>query len=75
MIIGDLVKLKAMNRRSPVRVGLIVDLIEKKCWRTEVDGPRIDWDVIKPEPHAVVSIKGSTLTIPVTDLEVINGSG
>ena len=71
MKVGDLVKLKTMSRRSPVRVGLVLDLIEKKCWRTEINCPSVNWDVIAPEPHAVVSIKGSTLTIPITDLVLV----
>ena len=75
MKVGDLVKLKSMNRRSPVRIGLIVDLIEKKCWRTETNGPRVNWDIIDPEPHAVVSINNSMLTLPITDLSLVNEAG
>ena len=54
MKIGDLVKLKSMHRRQAPRAGLIVDLIEKKCWRTDAFGTKVDWGKIDPEPHAVV---------------------
>ena len=72
MKVGDLVKLKSMNRKSHARVGLIVDLVEKKCWRTHTQGNRVNWGAIEPEPHAVVSIKGRTLTIPIIDLSPVN---
>ena len=73
MNIGDLVKLKSMSRRSPMRVGLIVDLIEKKCWRTSEHGPHINWSIIDPEPHAVVAINGGKkLTIPIVDLDTFD---
>ena len=75
MNVGDLVKLKSMSRRSGQRIGLIVDLIEKKCWRTEERGPQINWDIVEPEPHAVVVVNGNTLTIPTTDLDIVDESG
>ena len=74
MKIGDLVKLKSMHRRQAPRAGLIVDLIEKKCWRTDVFGNKIDWGKIDPEPHAVVIVNGNRLTIPMTDLEAMDES-
>ena len=73
MKIGDLVKLSSSHGAS-LRAGLIVDLVEKKCWRTDVFGNKIDWAKIEPEPHAVVAISGHKRTIPVTDLEVIDES-
>jgi hypothetical protein len=72
--IGDLVKLKSMHRRQAPRAGLIVDLIEKKCWRTDVFGNKVDWNKIDPEPHAVVLVNGNKLTIPMIDLEVLDES-
>ncbi len=45
MKVGDLVKLSSLHGAS-FRAGLIVDLIEKKCWRTDVFGSKIDWDGI-----------------------------
>tara|TARA_E500000331_G_scaffold291111_1_gene287432 strand:- start:752 stop:979 length:228 start_codon:yes stop_codon:yes gene_type:complete len=74
MKVGDLVKLKSMHRRQAPRAGLIVDLIEKKCWRTDVFGNKIDWGKIDPEPHAVVIVNGNRLTIPMTDLEAMDES-
>ena len=72
MKIGDLVKLKSMHRRQAPRAGLIVDLIEKKCWRTDVFGTKIDWGKIEPEPHAVVLINGDKIAFPITDLVPID---
>ena len=73
MKVGDLVKLSAVHGAS-FRAGLIVEFVDKKCWRTDVLGNRIDWDKIDPEPHAVVLIDGDRRTIPLTDLEVVNES-
>ena len=70
MRIGDLVKLSA-SHSPPASVGLVVELVEKKCWRTDVHGKKIDWNKIDPEPHAVVVINGDQRTIPVTDLELL----
>ena len=71
MKIGDLVKLSAANGAS-FRAGLIVELTEKKCWRTDALGKKVNWNKVEPEPHAVVLINGDKRTIPVTDLEVID---
>ena len=71
MKVGDLVKLSAAHGAS-FRAGLIVEFIEKKCWRTDVFGNKIDWGKIDPEPHAVVLINGDKRAIPVTDLEPID---
>tara|TARA_R110002072_G_scaffold226572_1_gene383521 strand:+ start:154 stop:381 length:228 start_codon:yes stop_codon:yes gene_type:complete len=72
MKIGDLVKLKSMHRRQAPRAGLIVDLIEKKCWRTGELGNKVDWNKVDPEPHAVVLVNGKKLTLPMVDLEAVN---
>jgi hypothetical protein len=69
--VGDLVKLSSSHGAS-FRAGLIVEFIEKKCWRTDVFGNKIDWGKIDPEPHAVVLINGDKRAIPVTDLEPID---
>ena len=71
MKVGDLVKLSSSHGAS-FRAGLIVDLIEKKCWRTKELGPKIDWDKVEPEPHAVVLINGNKITFPLTDLKAID---
>ena len=68
MKVGDLVKSKAINGQ-PRKAGLIVKLVEKKCWRTQIRGQKVDWSKIEPEPNAVVLIDGTKLTIPLTDLE------
>ena len=71
MKIGDLVKLKAVKDS---RAGLIVEFVEKKCWRTEDLGNKIDWNKVEPEPHAVVLVHGKKLTLPMIDLETIDES-
>jgi hypothetical protein len=71
MKIGDLVQSKRVNGR-PRRAGLIVDVVQKKCWRTHERGPKVRWGDIEPEPHAVVLVDGSKLTIPIIDLEPLN---
>ena len=74
MKVGDLVKLLSSSPGASFRAGIIVEFIEKKCWRTEKLGVKIDWGKIDPEPHAVVRIKGANLSFPVVDLEVISAS-
>ena len=71
MKVGDFVKLSSSHGAS-FRAGLIIEFIEKKCWRTDVLGNKIDWGKIDPEPHAVVMINGDKREIPVTDLEPID---
>ena len=55
------------------RVGLVVDITEKKCWRTNAQGKKINWDIIEPELHAVVLYphNDGTIDIPVIELEVV----
>lgn len=73
MKIGDLVKLSSSTSgRASFRAGLIVEFTEKKCWRTDVFGTKIDWAKLDPEPHAVVLISGDRRAIPVTDLEFVS---
>ena len=69
MKVGDLVKYRGVEDS---RAGLVVGLLEKKCWRTHILGKAIDWDKIDPEPHAVVLVGGNQRTIPLTDLEPID---
>ena len=68
MKVGDLVKSKAING-EPRQAGLILELVEKKCWRTHELGNKVDWGRIEPEPHAVVLVGQTKLTIPLVDLE------
>jgi hypothetical protein len=73
MKVGDLVKLSSSGTgKASFRAGLIVEFIERKCWRTEKLGIKIDWRKIDPEPHAVVLIRGDKRAIPVTDLEFVD---
>ena len=66
---GDLVRLK----NAPTKLGVALDFIEKKCWRTDKLGPMVDWRKIDPEPHAVVFFsQDSQRAIPMIDLEVVN---
>ncbi len=68
---GDLVRLKAAQSK----LGVALKFIEKKCWRTDKLGPRIDWKKIDPEPHAVVFFnQNHQMAIPIVDLEVVNES-
>ena len=73
MKVGDLVKSKNIPGQ-PRKAGIIVDLVEKKVWRTDVFGNRVDWSKVDPEPHAVVLIGENYLTIPLVDLEPLDTS-
>jgi len=52
----------------------VVDIIQKKVWRTRIQGKRVDWNKVHPEPHAVVlwSHNNGTINIPCTELVVLN---
>jgi len=66
--VGDLVQSKKING-MPRRAGLIIDIVEKKCWRTHELGRKVDWGRVEPEPHGVVLVGETKLTIPLIDLE------
>ena len=70
MKIGDLVRL----RQGATRIGLMVDIIHKKCWRTHERGTKVDWSIIESEPHAVVMYDDGLMNIPMIDLETFNES-
>ena len=55
-------------------LGLVVDVIQKKVWRTHELGRKVNWDLVEPEPHAVVlySHNEGTVDIPIIDLEVVS---
>jgi len=73
MKVGDLVRHNLDSRVRSAQPGLVVDIIQKKCWRTHVQGKKIDWNKVDPEPHAVVLYSPlRTLSIPIVDLEVID---
>ena len=67
MKVGDLVMRTGSNKEA----GLITDIVDKKCWRTDALGKKVDWGKVEPEPHAVVLVGERYLTIPVADLELI----
>ena len=69
MKIGDLVKLSPERWGTHQTAGIIVEFIEKKCWRTHILGKKVDWGRIEPEPHGVILVGDTKLTIPLTDLE------
>ena len=70
MKVGDLVKLK----EGSSGMGVTIEIIQKKCWRSSELGPRVVWSKIDPEPHAVVLFPHNegTVNIPVVDLEVVS---
>lgn len=70
MKIGDLVKRKLSGGR--IEAGLVTDIVQKKCWRTDELGKAVDWSKINPEPHAVVLIGEKYMTIPMADLELVS---
>ena len=71
MKIGDLARMIPVDCRDPDRWGLVVDVIQKKCWRTEHDGTNVNWDLILPEPHAVILFpwNNGTIDMPFIELE------
>ena len=73
MKIGSLVQYAGKLISGPNDIGIVVDLIEKKCWRTSFNGPTVDWSAVEPEPHAVVMYSDErTVTIPAIELREIN---
>jgi hypothetical protein len=72
MKVGDLVRLKTVDKdQRPTRVGVVIEFIQKKCWRTQEMGTKVNWDVIELEPHGVVMYDNCSLDIPLEDLETI----
>lgn len=74
MKVGDLVRHSVMPKGESV--GIVVDITEKKVWRTDSLGKAIDWSTVDPEPHAVVlfSHNDGTINIPTIELEVTSES-
>ena len=74
MKVGDLVRWGPFTWDDDVdKAGVVVEMTQKKCWRSEIRGEMIDWNAIDPEPHAVVlfSMDDGTISIPAIDLEVV----
>jgi len=70
--VGDLVKLKGIpGPRNSGKLGVVVKLFEKKCWRTQERGPAVNWDLVDPEPHVEVMINEGLMSFPVTELELV----
>ena len=65
--IGDLVKLSNTDK-----TGVVIDVVQKKCWRTSEKGVSVDWSKVDPEPHAVVLFNNKTMSVPFTNLEVVD---
>ena len=70
MKVGDLVMVKTHPKGGLKRTGVVVEIIQKKCWRTHKMGKKINWDLIDPEPHGVVMFDDLIRTIPEADLRV-----
>jgi len=68
---GNLVKHRMSDEP---RVGVVVDIIQKKVWRTSVHGRKVDWTKVKPEPHAVILFphNSGTINIHTCELEVVS---
>jgi len=56
------------------KLGTVIGLTEKKVARLTGENNVVNWDLIQPEPHAIVVWDNGTITIPVTDLEVVDES-
>ena len=73
MKIGSLVQYAGKLISGPNDIGIVVDVVKKKCWRTSVNGAKVDWSAVKPEAHAVVMYSDErTVTIPAIELREIN---
>ena len=73
MKIGSLVQYAGKVISGPNDIGIVIDLIGKKCWRTSVNGANVDWSAIDPEPHAIVMYSDErTVTIPAIELRTIS---
>jgi hypothetical protein len=72
MKIGDLVR--RGGAAGPNRIGIVVEMIQKKVWRTSIQGKKVNWNEVDPEPHAVVLLSegNGTISIPVVELELIH---
>jgi hypothetical protein len=73
MKVGDLVR-ALKSSRGAGKTGVVVKLFERKIWRTDELGRKINWKDIDPEPVADVMIAGRVVGIPLTDLELLDES-
>ena len=73
MKIGDLVKTRTPGIRIAPQTGVIVDIIQKKVWRTHEFGRKVNWDIVEPESHAVLLLAHTgrlSSPVPLLDLEL-----
>lgn len=72
MRIGNLVR--HTHPLSSGKSGLVVDIVQKKVWRTSIRGEKVDWTKVNPEPHAVVLFPHNSgpINIPTCELEVVS---
>ena len=70
MKVGDLVKAEHSEA-----IGIVIDIKQKKVWRADWMGKKVNWDTVDPEPHAAVlySHNDGTVDIPFIEREVIDG--
>jgi len=71
--VGDLVR-ASKSSRGAGKTGVVVKLFERKIWRVDELGRKINWKDIDPEPAADVMIAGRVVGIPLTDLELLDES-
>ena len=75
MKVGDLVRsVQEGILTNSKKVGIVVEITQRKCWRTAIHGKKVRWGDIESEPHAVVLFNDydTSTTIPVSDLEVVD---
>ena len=81
MKVGDLVRSIPACAGGTNSIGIVIEMIQKKVWRTNIQGKRVNWNEVDPEPHAVVLgwrrtwWVGETISIPIVELEVVHESG
>ena len=69
--VGDLVMLNVGSPSAIKRVGIVMDIIQKKCWRTDNLGKAVNWNEVEPEPHGVVLFDHTIRTIPQANLKAV----
>ena len=76
MQVGDLVRFVERSRSNEDSVGVVLEIIQKKVWRAYDRGRAVNWDLVEPEPHAVILLDNSnkTMSIPTVDLEIVSES-
>ena len=76
--VGDLVRHCSNTVEGHLKAGgIVVDVIQKKVWRAGDMGKKVNWDIVDPEPHAVVLFpwNDGTINIPFAELEVVAQGG